>query len=99
VIGEGIVQFYSHDVCIRKLQGVHHVFGLRYNLIFLRALHEEGFNFSFEGDLMQIFKDAQVKFQADRVGNVYMLQNSEATVDGSSYPRLQDRMLWNKQRL
>ena len=48
---------------------------------------------------MQIFKDAQVKFQADRVGNVYMLQNSEATVDGCSYPQLQDRMLWNKQRL
>ena len=31
---------------------------------------------------MKVFKDAHVKFQAECVGNVYMLQNSEVTVDG-----------------
>ena len=31
---------------------------------------------------MEVFKDAHVKFQAERVGNVYMLQNSVITVGG-----------------
>ena len=42
----------------------------------------EGFNSSSEGDLMKVFKDAHVKFQAERVGNVYMFRNSENTVGG-----------------
>ena len=29
---------------------------------------------------MEVSKEAHVKFQAERVGNVYMLQNSEVTV-------------------
>ena len=82
VIGEKTVQFCSHDGCITTLQGIHHVSESRYNLISLGALHEEGFNFIFEGDLMKVFKDAQVKFQAERVGKIYMLQNSEVTVGG-----------------
>jgi len=52
----------------------------RYNLISLGTLHEEGFNFSSEGDLIEVFKEAHVKFQADHVGNVYVLRNSEVTV-------------------
>jgi len=31
---------------------------------------------------MKVFKDAHVKFQAERVSNVYMLGNSEVTVGG-----------------
>ena len=31
---------------------------------------------------MEVCKEAHVKFQAERVGNVYMLQNSKVTVDG-----------------
>ena len=46
------------------------------------VLHREGFNFSSEDDLMKVFKDAQVKFPAERISNVYMLQNSEITVGG-----------------
>ena len=30
----------------------------------------------------QVFKEAHVMFQVGRVGNVYMLQNSEVTVGG-----------------
>ena len=29
---------------------------------------------------MEVFKETYVKFQAERVGNVYMLRNSEVTV-------------------
>ena len=83
VIGEGTVQFYSHDGCITILQGVHHVSKSRYNLISLGILHEEGFNFSFEGDLIEVFKDTQVKFQAERV------DNGTKFVD-YSYPQFQD---------
>jgi len=31
---------------------------------------------------MEVFKKAHVMFQAERVGNVYMLRNSEVTVGG-----------------
>jgi len=53
-----------------------------YNLISLGTLRGEGFNFSSEGDLIKVFKEAHVKFQAEHVGNIYMLQNSEITVGG-----------------
>jgi len=43
VIGEGIIQFQSHDGCITTLQGVRHVLELRYNLISLGALQGEWF--------------------------------------------------------
>jgi len=73
VIGEGTIQFRSHDGCITTPQGVRHVLKSRYNFISLGALHREGFNFSSKGDLMEVSKEVHVKFQAERVGNVYML--------------------------
>jgi len=73
VIGERTIQFQSHDRCITTLQGVCYVPESKYNLIFLGTLYGEGFNCSSEGDLMKVSKDAHVKFQADCVGNVYML--------------------------
>jgi len=75
---KGTIQF--HDGCITTLQDVRHVPESRYNLISLEALHEEGFNFSSEYDLMKVFKNAQVKFQAEHVSNIYMLQNSEVNI-------------------
>jgi len=66
VIGEKIIQFRSHDGCINTLQGIRHIPESRYNLIFLGALYREGSNINTEGDLMKVFKDAHVKFQAER---------------------------------
>ena len=63
------------------LQGIRHVLKSRYNLISISALHEKGFNFSSTGDLIEVFKDAQVKFQAERLSNVYILRNLKVTVD------------------
>jgi len=100
VIGEKIIQFRSHDDgCISTLQGVHHVPESRYNLISLWALHREGYSFSSKGDLMKVFKEAHVKFQAERVGNVYMLRNSKVTVGGLQLSSAQKWRLWNNQRL
>ena len=82
VIGEGTIQFRSHDGCITTLQGVRHVPESRYNLISLRALHRKGFSFTSECDLMKVYKEAHVKFQIERVSNVYMLRNSEVIVSG-----------------
>jgi len=31
---------------------------------------------------MKVFKDAHVKFQVERVSNVYMSRNSKVTIDG-----------------
>ena len=62
------------------LQGVRHVTESRYNLISLGALQGKGFSFSFEGDLMEVSKEAHVKFQAKSVGNVYMFRNSKVTL-------------------
>ena len=53
-----------------------------YNFISLRALKGERLCFSSKGDLMEVFKEAHVMFQAECVGNVYMLRNSEVTVGG-----------------
>jgi len=55
------------------LQGIRHVPKSRYNLVSLGALHGEGFNFSSESNLMIVFKDVQVNFQAECVRNIYML--------------------------
>ena len=41
VIGEGTIQFRSHDGCITILQGVRHIPESRYNLISLGILHEK----------------------------------------------------------
>ena len=82
VIGEKTIQFWSHDRCITTLQGVHHVPKSRYNLISLGTLQAKGFSFSSEGDLMQVSKVAYVKFQAERIGNMYMLQNLKVIVGG-----------------
>ena len=90
VIGEGTIQFHSHDGCITTLQSIRHVAESRYNLS-LGPLHEKRFNFSSEGDLMKVFKDAHVKFQAERVSNVNTLRNSEVTVGGLQL----DQRLWN----
>jgi len=38
--------------------------------------------FNFEGDLMKISKETHVIFQAEHIGNVYMLQNSKVIVGG-----------------
>ena len=54
----------------------------RYNLISLGALHREWFCFNSKGDLMKVFKEAYVMFQAEHVGNVYMLWNSKITIGG-----------------
>ena len=82
MIGKRTIQFWPHDGCITALQGVHHVPESGYNLISLRALQGEGFSFSFEGDLIEVSKEVHVKFQAERVGIVYMLQNLKITISG-----------------
>ena len=82
VIGEGIIQFCSHGGCITTIQGIRLVLNSKHNPISLGVLQGEGFGFSFsyESDFMKISKEARVKFQAERVGNVYMLRNSKVTV-------------------
>ena len=73
VIGEGTIQFWSHNGCITTLQGVRHVPELSYNLISLGAQHRERFYFSSKSDLMKVFKEAHVIFQVEHIGNVYIL--------------------------
>ena len=73
VIGKRTIQFWSRNGCITTLQSIYYVLKLRYNLISLGVLQGEGFSFSSEVDLMKVFKEAHVKFQAERAGNVYML--------------------------
>ena len=82
MIGEGTLQFRSHDGYITTLQDVHHITDSRYNLIFLGVLQRKGFSFRSEGDPIKVSKETHVKFQAERVGNVYILQNSEVIVGG-----------------
>jgi len=82
VIGKGKIPFHTDDGCITTLQGVRHVLESRYNLISLESLHEEGFNFNSEDDLMISFQRSHVKFQAERADNVYMLRNLDVTVGG-----------------
>ena len=82
MIGEGTIHFRSYDRCITTLLEVHHFPESRYNLIYLGVLQGAGFYFSSKGDLMKVFKEAHVIFQAERVSNVYMLQNLIVTVSG-----------------
>ena len=98
VISEETIHFRSHDGCITTLQGVRHVHELRYNLISLGALQGEGFSFSSEGDLMKVSRESHMKFQAERVHDVYMLRNSEVTVGGLQLSSASKRLLWNNQR-
>ena len=59
VIGEGTIQFRSHNGCITTLSGVYHVPESRFNLISLGALHREEFCFRSKGDLMEVSKQRQ----------------------------------------
>ena len=70
VIDKQTIHFQAHDECITTLQGVRHVPESTYNLISLGALQGEGFSFSSKSDLIEVFKDAHVKFQAERIENV-----------------------------
>ena len=74
VIGEGTIHFRSHDECITTLQGVRHVPESSYNLLSLGALQREEFYFRSKCDLMKVFKEVHVMFQAKQVKNVYMLK-------------------------
>ena len=65
VIGEGTIQFRSHNEYMTTLQDVRHILDSRYNLISLGALHREMFSFSSEGDFMKVSKEVHVKFQAN----------------------------------
>ena len=40
----------------------------------------EGFYFSSKGDLLKISKETHVMYQAERIGNVYILRNLKVTV-------------------
>jgi len=53
-----------------------------YNLISLGALQGEEFNFNSKSDLVEVSKEAHIKFQAERADNVYMLLNSKLIVGG-----------------
>ena len=48
----------------------------------LESYIEKGFCFSSKGNLMKVFKEPHVMFQTERVGNVYMMKNSEVTIGG-----------------
>ena len=39
----------------------------------LKSYMEKGSIFSSEGDLMKVFKEAYVRFQAERIDDIYML--------------------------
>ena len=56
VIDEGTIQFRYCNGCITTLQDIHHVPDSKYNHISFEALQGEVFNFSSEGDLMEVFK-------------------------------------------
>ena len=48
--------------------------------------HREGLCFSLKGDLIEVFKETHVMFQAECVDNVYMLRNLEVTVGELQLP-------------
>ena len=99
VVGEGTIQFRSHDGCITSHQGVRYVPDQDTISSFLETYIEKGFVSFRKVILWKFSKETNVMFQADRVSNVYMLRNSEVTVGDCSYHRLQKRWLWNNRRL
>jgi len=48
---------------------------------------------------MKVSKEAHVMFQAESIGNVYMMRNSEVTVGGLQLSSALKLWLWNNQRL
>ena len=97
VIGEGIIQFRSHDGCIATLQDVPHVPESRYNLISLETLQIEVFSFSSEGDPIKVSKDAHVKFRPNVSAMCICCEIRKLQFVDCSYPRLLKRRLWNNQ--
>jgi len=88
VIGKESIQFRSHDECITTLQGVHHVPESRYSLISLGTLHGEGFSFSSEGNLMEVFKDAHVGFKSNMSAMFTCCEIQRLQLVNCSYLRL-----------
>ena len=77
MIGEEIIQFFF--MMDASLLFKAFVMFLNQDTIssLLEPYMEKGFNFSSEGDLIEVSKDTHVKFQAERVGNIYILLKFE----------------------
>jgi len=69
------------------------------NIISLGTLQGEGFSFNSENKLLTVSKEAHVKFQAERVGNVHILRNSKVTFGGWQLSLLRKWQLWNNRKL
>ena len=82
VICERTIQFRSHDGCITLFMAFLMFSNQGTISSLLEPYIEKGFVSFRKGDLMKVFKKAHMMFQIKRVGNVYMLQNSEVTVGG-----------------
>jgi len=99
VIGEGIIQLHSHDGCITTLQGVRHVPESKYNLTLLEPYMKK--------DIISILKVILWKFQKmpmwsfrPSVSEIFTCcKIRRLQLMDCSYPQLQDRRLWNNQRL
>ena len=98
VIGKGTIQFrlmMNASLLFKTFV----IFPNQGTISSLGALQGECFSFSTDGDLMEVSKEAHVKFQAERVDNVYMLQNSKVTVGGLQLFSASKVVVWNNQRL
>jgi len=60
---------------------------------------EKGFNFSSEGNFMEVFKDAQWSFSPSLSVMFTYCEIQRSHLVDFSYPRLQDWRLWNNRRL
>jgi len=61
VVGQGIVHIHSHGGTITILSSVYHVPDFIFNLISLRTINSEEFDYKAKNGCMKVFKDAHIK--------------------------------------
>jgi len=82
VVSVGTIRIKTHYGIVRTLSNVHHIPGLKHNLISLGALETNGRKYSAKGGVLKIYKSALVLMKGERRGSLYILQGS--TVTGSA---------------
>ncbi|GKV31446.1 hypothetical protein SLEP1_g40131 [Rubroshorea leprosula] len=98
IIGIGNIQIKMYNGMVRTFD-VHHVPGLKENLISMSELDSKGCRYSCEGGVLKVSKRALVILKGKKVGGLYHLQgstvNGTCAVSASSSPDRDVTRLWH----
>ena len=84
VIGIGIVKVTERDGIVRALEVVRYVLEVRYSLISIRVLDEEGFQIQVQQGVVIVSQGEMVILEGEKCGGLYKLKEGNSVRSGVS---------------